>query len=187
MDEHDLIERARNGDRRAERRLFDDHVDRIYRLAYRMTGRPSLAEECTQEAFVRAFDRLGQFREDAAFGTWLHSIAVSVVHTRMRREKRIGEREQSLEDGPTLSLDAPDPEPDLRRDLERAIDGLEEGRRTVFVMHEIEGYTHAEISDALGVAEGTSKARLSRARRELREHLSHHWSARDAAGCEGRG
>lgn len=182
MDEHDLIERARHGDRRAERRLFDEHVDRVYRLAFRMTGRAALAEECTQEAFVRAFDRLDQFREEAAFGTWLHSIAVSVIHTEMRREKRMNDREQPLDAGPAHSLDPRAPQPDLRRDLERAIEGLGEGQRTVFVMHEIEGFTHREIAEALGVAEGTSKARLSRAREELRGELSHHWTGQRASG-----
>lgn len=184
MDEHELIERAREGDRRAERTLFDEHVDRVYRLAHRMTGRAGLAEECTQEAFVRAFDRLDQFRGDAAFSTWLHAIAVSVIHTKMRREKRLGDREEPLDGGRPLSLDPPDPQPDLRRDLERAVDGLDDGQRTVFVMHEIEGFTHREIADVLDVAEGTSKARLSRAREELRRELAHHWSGRQASGCE---
>ena len=172
MDERRLIERVLQGDPAAERELYDAHVERVYRLAYRMAGDADLAQEFTQETFIRAFGRLGSFRGDASLGTWIHSIAVSVVLNGLRKVKRTRGRETELDDAPQLSVGPPILEPTLRQRLRRAIDALSDRYRMVFVMHDIEGYTHEEIGTALEVATGTSKAMLFRARAKLREQLA---------------
>jgi len=167
-----LIRRAKEGDPTAERQLYDAHVDRIFRLTYRMTGDDELAQEFTQQTFIRAFDKLGQFRGDAALSTWLHSIAVSVVYNGMRKVKRSRERHVDLAEMRNLGENPGGVEPDLKKRLAAAIDELPKGYRTVFIMHDIEGYKHHEIAAALGVQTGTSKAQLSRAREKLREALA---------------
>ena len=167
-----LIERARSGDAGAFRQLYDAHVDRVYRLAYRMCGEDDMARDMTQETFIRVHQRLGQFRGDSAFSTWLHAIAVSVTLNGLRKAKRIQGREEALDDVAPIAATAPArAEPDLRERLGAAIAALPEIYRSVFVMHDLEGYNHMEIATALEVAEGTSKARLSRARSRLREAL----------------
>ncbi|MBC7790077.1 MAG: sigma-70 family RNA polymerase sigma factor [Anaerolineae bacterium] len=172
MDERQLIARVLAGEAAAERALYDAHVDRIYRLAYRLAGDDDLAREFTQDTFIRAFQRLGDFRGQSAFSTWLHSIAVSVSLNGLRKSKRIRLREVELEEAGTVGVATRHAEPDLKIKLKLAIDALSEGYRTVFVMHDIEGYTHEEIGAALGVETGTSKANLSRARAKLRVALA---------------
>lgn len=165
------MERAGEGDQRAFRTLYEMNVDRIYRLAYRMAGEESLAMDFTQEAFVRAWNRLDQFRGDAAFSTWLHSITVSVALNGLRKVDRHRKRERSLEDAAPVAAVNRTAEPGVRERIEEAVDGLPEIYRTVFLMHDLEGFSHGEIAKVLGVAEGTSKARLSRARSKLRDAL----------------
>ena len=160
------------GDPMAERALYDQHVGRVYRMAYRMTADHATAEDLTQEVFVRAFDRLGSFERRARFSTWLHRIALHTVVDGMRRTRRIRVHEQPHEALASLDKGRLDPDRTLRIALHAAIDGLTDAMRTVLVMHDIEGYTHAEIATALGVEEGTSKARLSRARAHLRSVLA---------------
>jgi RNA polymerase sigma-70 factor (ECF subfamily) len=172
VDETDLIARLRAADPRAQRAFYDAHVDRIYRLAYRLTGDDELARDFTQEAFIRAFSRIEQFRGDAAIGTWLHAIAARVVMNGMRRVNRFRRREVALDEAGATAGPARSAEPDLRQRLHRAIDALPEKYRVVFVMHDVEGYTHEEIGGALGMPPGTSKAQLSRARARLRESLA---------------
>ncbi len=171
MDERELIARVRTGDGAAERVLYDAHVDRVYRLAYRLAGDDELAREFTQDTFVRAFERLGSFRGEAKLSTWLHAIATSVVLNGLRKVKRL-RRETDLEDAGGVAVGRRDAEPDLKQRLARAIDDLPEGYRAVFVMHDVEGYTHEEIGNALDIETGTSKAQLSRARAKLREALA---------------
>jgi RNA polymerase sigma-70 factor (ECF subfamily) len=172
LNETQLIERVRAGDPTAFRALYDTNVDRIYRLTYRMCGEDDLARDFTQEAFLRAYQRMDQFRGDAAFSTWLHSIAVSVTLNGLRKLDRHRKRERALEDAAPLADGRPPPaDPDLKERLAEAIDELPDIYRTVFLMHDLEGYNHADIASALDVAEGTSKARLSRARARLRERL----------------
>jgi RNA polymerase sigma-70 factor (ECF subfamily) len=177
MDERALIQRVLAGDVGAERALYDAHVDRVYRLAFRFAGRDDLAQDFTQDAFIRAFERLHEFRGDSSFATWLHTIAVSVAMNGMRKVKRFRQRELELDE----VMDAPatgrrEAEPDLKRRLAAAIDALPDGYRTVFLLHDVEGYTHEEIAETLGVASGTSKTQLFRARAKLRDAL------RDFAG-----
>ena len=170
--ERTLVERAQGGDASAQRALYDAHVDRIYRLAYRMTGLEHLARELTQDTFVRGFAGLKGFRGDAAFGTWLHTIAVSVTLNELKRRKRATAREAPLEEALTMSNSAPISDPILRARLMQAVDALPEGCRAVFMMHDAEGFTHEEIASALGVTAGTSKAQLSRGRAKLRVALA---------------
>lgn len=172
MDERELIAQVRAGDGAAERALYDAHVDRVYRLAYRLAGDDELAREFTQDTFVRAFERLGSFRGEAKLSTWLHAIATSVALNGLRKAKRFRARETDLDDAAAISGSRRAAEPDLKRRLAQAIDGLPTGYRTVFVMHDVEGFTHEEIGATLGIEAGTSKAQLSRARAKLRATLA---------------
>jgi len=172
VDERELIARVRAGDPSAERTLYDAHVDRVYRVAYRLAGDDELAREFTQETFIRAFARLDGFRGESALSTWLHSIAMSVALNGLRKMKRFRRREADLEEADAVATTRRESEPDLKRRLAHAIDELPEGYRTVFLLHDVEGYTHEEIAAALDVETGTSKAQLSRARAKLRETLA---------------
>jgi len=172
VEERRLIERVLAGDPAAERALYDAHVDRVYRLCYRLAdGDVDLAQDFTQETFLRAFDRLAGFRHASALSTWLHAIAVSVSLNGMRRHRRRRERETGLE-GAEAMQEKPTAEPDLKDRLKAAIARLPEPYRVVFVMYDVEGYTHEEIGQVLAMPTGTSKARLSRARARLREELA---------------
>jgi len=173
VDERQLIERAVAGDPVAERALYEQHVGRVYRMACRMTGNETLAEDFTQEVFVRAFDRLADFRFGSRFSTWLHTITMTTVLNGLRKTRKIDEREPGHEDLAAFDRGVEDPDTTLRLSLHSAIDQLNDGQRAVFVMHDLEGFTHAEIGEALGIEEGSSKARLSRARAFLRELLVH--------------
>ena len=177
LDKHDEtdVERAARGDRQAFERLYRLHVDRIYSLCTRMVGDRTRAEELTQDAFVRAWEKLAQFRGESAFGTWLHRLAVTeVLNDRQTEGRRRGRQDDSVEDVDTVahgSVRAEVP-PGLSIDLERAIAGLPPGARKVFVLHDVEGYTHDEIGEILGVTAGGCKAQLHRARLLLREALN---------------
>lgn len=180
MLERELIARAASGDPEAQRALYEAHVDRVYRLAFRLAGDDDLARDFTQDAFIRAFQRLGDFRGDSAFGTWLHAITVSVSLNGLRKVKRIRTRETGLDQAESLGSTPRRADPDLRQRLTAAIDALPTGYRTVFLMHDVEGFTHEEIGEALGIQTGTSKAQLFRARGRLREALADFagaWSA----------
>jgi RNA polymerase sigma-70 factor, ECF subfamily len=172
VDERQLIAAAVAGEVTAQRMLYDQHVDRVYRLAFRLAGEDELARDFTQETFIRAFQRLKDFRSDSSFGTWIHTIATSVSLNGLRKVKKFRTRESSLDDALTVGAVTRRAEPDLKERLRQAIDNLPEGYRTVFVMHDVEGYTHEEIATALGVQPGTSKAQLFRARAKLREALA---------------
>ena len=172
MTDADLIAGIRNGDPTAERALYDRHVDRIYRLAHRMTGDETLASDFTQDAFVRAFAQIGAFRGDASLATWLHAIAVNVILNGLKKLRRIRSREEGVDELPDVQVAPREAEPDLKRRLHAAIAALPDGYRMVFVMHDVEGYTHEEIGTALGIQPGTSKAQLFRARGKLREALA---------------
>jgi len=166
------VRAAREGDRAAFEGLYREHVGRVYGLCLRMTGNAHEAEALAQETFVRAWQRLGDFRGESAFGTWLHHVAVSVVLTSRRATLRRLRRVETTDD--LARVDGPDPvrsAPDARVDLERAIAHLPEGARLVFVLFDVEGYSHAEIAQTLGIAQNTSKAQLHRARGLLQEWL----------------
>ena len=169
LNEAEVIAAARRGEERAFQGLYVSNVDRVFRVIFRMVGEESFASDLTQETFIRAFERLDQFRGEATFSNWLHRIAVSVALRRLKAKRESVGYELVEESEPAMQVTPP--EPDLQRRLHVAIDELSEVYRTVFLMHDLEGYTHGEIAEALGVAVGTSKARLSRARAKLRELL----------------
>jgi RNA polymerase sigma-70 factor (ECF subfamily) len=172
VDEELLVARVKRGDAAAERQLYDSHVDRMYRLAYRMTGDDDQAQEFTQETFIRAFERIDQFRGESAFGTWLNSIGTSVIYNGLRKVTRFRQREYEYDEVGAIAGSERQAEPDLKERLTLAIDDLPVKYRMVFVMHDVEGYTHEEIGSALNMPVGTSKAQLSRARARLRESLA---------------
>jgi RNA polymerase sigma-70 factor (ECF subfamily) len=170
----DLVARAQAGDQTAFRDLYRQHAGRVYALCLRLTGDARDAEERTQDVFVRVWDKLRSFRGESAFSSWMHRLAVNVVLNERRTTGRRERRVMSAED-PDNVLGAQRAAPlhaaGLSIDLERAIAELPDGAREVFVLFDIEGYGHAEIAQLTGVAEGTSKAQLFRARRLLREKL----------------
>ena len=168
-DEKAWVARARTGDASAFEKLYRTSVDRVYGLCLRMTGNVSEAEDCVQEAFIQAWNKLDKFRGDAAFGTWMHRVAVNVVLGRMRKSKREQDRIRAASDIAPVTETIPD-DGELR-DLEQAINKLPSGARHVFVLHAVYGYSHGETGDMLGIAEGTSKAQLNRARRLLTQQL----------------
>ncbi len=169
-DEAALVARAQRGSGRAFEALYRAHVDRVYGLCLRMTGNVGEAEDCTQEAFIQAWNKLDRFRGDSAFGTWMHRIAVNAVLGRIRKAKRERDRIQAATE--ITSSPASIGDSGELRDLSDAIDRLPEGARHVFVLNAVYGYSHEESSDMLGIAVGTTKAQLHRARRLLAQQLT---------------
>lgn len=167
----DLVARVLAGDRVAGRAVYDIHAPTLHRLALRLTRDPDLAQDCVQDAFVRAFANLHTYRGDAALGTWLYRVTLSVTLNAMRKRSRWWRRSAELGDAEPMAAESREGDPELRDRLHAAIDALPEIYRTVVVLHDIEDRTHAEIADALGVPVGTCKARLSVARAKLRATL----------------
>jgi RNA polymerase sigma-70 factor (ECF subfamily) len=171
----DLVARAQAGDQTAFRDLYRQHAGRVYALCLRLTGNAGDAEDRTQDVFVRLWDKLRSFRGDSAFSSWLHRLAVNVVlnerRTTGRRERRVMPAEDPDNVVGAQHAAPPQNSAGLSIDLERAIAELPNGAREVFVLYDVEGYGHADIAALVGIAEGTSKAQLFRARRLLREKL----------------
>lgn len=164
------VTRAAGGDVPAFERLYREHVGRIHGLARRMAG-PEEAAELTQDVFVRAWEKLGTFRGEAAFGTWLYRLAINVILA--YRSKRTLHRSRFLDAESVLeNLPARSSSRDLSLDFETAIAHLPEGARQIFVLHDVEGYKHEEIAKMLSVTSGTTKAQLHRARMILRKALN---------------
>ena len=168
--ESDLVARAIAGDRVAARAIYDAHAPVVFRLAFRIVG-PDFAEECTQDVFVRAFQRLAMFRGDSTLRTWLHTITVSVALNLKRRERRRSTH-MSLDFVPDIEAPLAEADPLLTQRLNRALDSLPDELRAVVILYLVQGHTHPEIAAMLDIPEGTSKARLSRARARLREELA---------------
>jgi len=173
--EAELVRRAQAGDRIAFEQLYRDNVGRVYALCFRMAGTAELAEELAQDVFVRAWQKLGSFRGESAFSSWLHPLTVNVALSERRSRRRRVARVMTTDDltaferpGPSAPFDSPA----AGFDLERALATLPPGARAVFVLHDVEGYKHQEIAELTGVATGTSKAQLHRARKLLREALT---------------
>ena len=164
-----LVHRARSGDRRAFERLYREHAGRVYGLCLRMTRDTQLAEDCTQDTFINAWRALGKFETRSSLSTWLHRIAVNVSLAERRKTGPV-EPSPEEEEGAIASewtLETP-VEVD---EIESAIAGLPEGARDALVLHALYGYSHGEAAQMLGIAEGTCKAQLHRARALLRERL----------------
>ena len=165
-----LLRRARQGEVGAFEGLYRRHVARVYALCRRLAGEAVLAEDLTQETFVRAWQGLASFRGESAFSTWLHRVAVNVVLAHLRRSaSRPAWVDLDEATGVETILQF---RPGETLDLERAVARLPLRARTVLVLHDVEGYRHDEIATLAGMAVGTSKAQLHRARRLLREALS---------------
>lgn len=167
LDEASLVRRARSNDFAAYEALYRIHVGRVLALATRLLNDRDMAEDMTQEAFIQAWKNLSRFRGDSAFGSWLYRITTNTVISYLRKQKHF-----------VNSLDVDDMELEYRETqdeqigLEAAIATLPDGARTVFVLYSLEGYTHEEISKLLGIAPGSSKAQLHRARQLLKAQLS---------------
>jgi len=169
-DEADWIARAQRSDARAFESLYRMHIDKVYGICLRMTGIVAEAEDCAQETFIQAWNKLDRFRGDSAFATWLHRIAVNAVLGRMRKSKREQDRIQIATEVSASAASAAADTGELR-DLSDAVDRLPQGARHVFVLYAVYGYSHNEASKMLGIAPGTSKAQLHRARRLLAQQL----------------
>lgn len=167
-----LVEQARHGDVKSFETLYRRHVGRVYAVCLRLAGERQAAEECTQDAFVQAWEALAGFRGDSAFGSWLYRIAVNVVlarhRSRIRRAAWVDTTGQDLLE----QVPAPGEPVDLAMDLDRAIASLPDGARHIFVLHDVEGHRHEDIARSTGLAVGTCKAQLHRARKLLRQRLN---------------
>lgn len=159
---------ARRGDRDAFERLYRQHVGRIRGLACRMVGR-DLADDLTQDVFVRAWEKLGTYRAESQFGTWLYRLAVNVIVEDRRRFAR--RPRQEADEDLVSGLSVPPADNVNAVDLAAAVDRLPDGARQIFVLHDVEGYKHREIGKLIGISSGTSKGQLHRARMMLRRYL----------------
>jgi RNA polymerase sigma-70 factor, ECF subfamily len=165
-----LVQRACAGDTRAFERLYREHAGRVYGLCLRMTRDAQLAEDCTQDTFINAWRALPKFETRSSLGTWLHRIAVNVSLARRRKTPPVEPLAEEAEDGmpEEWTLETP-----LEvEEIETAIGDLPDGARDALVLHALYGYSHGEAARMLGIAEGTCKAQLHRARKLLRERLA---------------
>ncbi len=170
--ERRLVRDAQNGDLLAFERLYRENVRKVFGLCLRMSQDASLAEELTQEVFVKAWRKLSTFRGESAFSSWLYPMAVNVALSERRSRRRRDARIVPVEEPERMEKTPGAPRPEAGFDLERALATLPPGARSVFVLHDVEGRTHEEIAALLNLAAGTSKAQLHRARRLLREALA---------------
>ena len=161
----DVVRRAQHGDVEAFESVYRAHFPQIYALCRRMIGDESEARDLVQDVFVRAWQRLPTFRGQSALGTWLHRLAVNVVLEQLRSAKRDVAR--FIDESDNDALPARSASPETRMDIDRAVAQLPAGARTVFVLHDIHGYSHDEIAQMTGIAAGTARAQLFRARRAL--------------------
>ncbi|MDZ7780186.1 MAG: sigma-70 family RNA polymerase sigma factor [Gemmatimonadota bacterium] len=168
--EEDDVRRAVEGDTRAFERLYRAHVGRVYALALRLIGE-EWAEDLTQEVFIRAWRKLGTFAGRARFGTWLHRLAVNLIITRRNTLRGRQAKHGGGDEVVALAAEPRPGHPGARLDLEAAMRTLPARAREVFVLYDVEGYTHEEISELMGVSVGTSKSQLHRARMLMREYL----------------
>jgi len=180
LSEAEAIQRAQQGDAEAFERIYRLHNRRVYALCLRMVGNTAEAEDLTQEAFLQLFRKIGTFRGESAFSTWLHRLAVNVVLMRLRKKTLAA---TSLDEATEPDEDAGGPRkdiggPDLRLsgsvdrvNLERAVEQLPPGYRSIFVLHDVQGYEHNEIAVIMNCSIGNSKSQLHKARMRLRELL----------------
>lgn len=166
-----VILRAQRGDVDAFEQIYREHVARVHALCLRLAGDRGRAEELTQDVFVQAWRSLGSFRGGGAFATWLHRIAVNAFLGQARGTRRREARVINVETPASYERPVRGGDPEARIDLERAIAALPPGARTALVLHEIEGYRHEEIARLTGVAVGTVRAQLHRARQLLMKRL----------------
>ena len=171
-----LVDRCRAGDLAAFEEIYRAHAGRLYSVAYRMLGNPTDAEDLLQEIFLSAHRKLDGFRGESALGTWLYRLATNQCLDYLRsRAAKTNQVTDALDDEPSLSDARSRGIADrtvAKMDLERAIARLPEGARAAFVLHDVQGLEHREVAEALGIAEGTSKSQVHKARLRLRAFLS---------------
>jgi RNA polymerase sigma-70 factor (ECF subfamily) len=180
--ERQLIRLAADGDARAIRALYDRYSPRVYAVVRRIAADDDLAQDYAQEAWIRAIRALPTFRGDARFSTWLHRIAVNAALQSLRKADARTKREAPATEEVPVAPEHADSL--LQKRLERALDQLPEGMREVLILHDVEGYTHEEIGDVLGVTSGTSKSQLFKARAKMRALLSGLSGAAQEHGAE---
>jgi RNA polymerase sigma-70 factor (ECF subfamily) len=168
----DLVERCRAGDAEAFETLYRQHASRMYTLACRMAGSPDDGEDLLQEIFLQAHRKLASFKGDSAIGTWLYRLAVNHCLDYVRsRQAKMNKLTETLDGEHSFEPAARRDTPIARLDLERAIERLPEGCREAFVLHDVEGFDHKQVASLLGIAEGTSKSQVFKARMKLRGYL----------------
>ena len=179
FNEAEAIDKAKQGDAEAFQALYDKHKRRVYSLCLRMTANTAEAEDLTQEAFLQLYRKIATFRGESAFSTWLHRLSVNVVLMHLRKK---GLPVVSLEET-TQSGEEDTPKKDFgaedvslagsidRLQLQKAVDSLPPGYRSIFVLHDVEGYEHNEIATIVGCSIGNSKSQLHKARMKLRDLL----------------
>jgi RNA polymerase sigma-70 factor, ECF subfamily len=170
VSEAQVIRRACLGDGRAVRELYDRYAPRVYAVVRRIAGDDDLAQDYAQEAWIRAIRALPTFRGDSRFSTWLHRIAVNSALQAVRKAETRTRREAPMPEAVAVAPSIGDAL--LEQRLEWAMDRLPDGMRQVLILHDVEGYTHEEIGDVLGVTSGTSKSQLFKARSRMREMLA---------------
>jgi RNA polymerase sigma-70 factor, ECF subfamily len=166
------IQRAIEGDERALRALWSQHAPHIDAVVRRLAGDPDLAEDIAQEVWIQIFRALPSYRGESQFGTWAHRIAVNRTLNALRRTRRLTKIETDM-DEETVSVEHGGDRSILRSVIDAATAKLSPGARTVFLMHDVEGYTHEEIATELGITPGGSKSQLFKARAKLRRLLAH--------------
>ncbi len=167
----DLIAQAKDGSRSAFEQIYRIHVGRVYGVCLRILGDSSRAEDVTQQVFIRTWAKLESFRGDSSFGSWLHRVAVNVALNELKASVSMKNSDAFLSDLQAQSTYRESHSQEVQIDLEAAIAALPPGARTVFVLHEIEGFNYRDIAAELGLAHGTCRAQVSRARKLLREAL----------------
>ena len=170
--DHLLIRRAIDGDERALRQLWSQYSPHIDAVIRRLAGDPDLAADIAQEVWMQIFRALGSFRGEAQFGTWAHRIAVNRTLNALRRIRRLAKAEVEITDD-TATVDLDGERGFLAASIEQAAAQLPDGARTVFILHDVEGYTHEDIAQQLGITAGASKSQLFKARVKLRRLLAH--------------
>lgn len=170
--DHALIRRAIDGDERALRQLWSQYSPHIDAVVRRLVGDPDLAADVAQEVWIQIFRALPSYRGEAQFGTWAHRIAVNRTLNALRRARRIGEQEVEIDDD-VAAVEVDSDRAFLAASIESAMARLPGGARTVFVLHDVEGYTHEDIARELGITAGASKSQLFKARAKLRRLLAH--------------
>lgn len=166
------VVRAQNGDTAAYEELYHENVGRVYALCLRMTHNKTQAEDLTQEAFIRAWQKLKSFKGESLFSTWLHRLTANHVLNTIKRQQMRSKNEIQVDDLSNVERSKGFNSVGTSLDIEHAIYKLPEQARQVFILYQIEGYKHTEIAEMLGLATGTTKAQLHRARKILREVLA---------------
>ncbi len=182
MTEAQLIRKACHGDGSAVRALYERYAPRVYAVVRRIAGDDELAHDYAQDAWIRAIRALPTFRGDARFSTWLHRIAVNSALQALRKAETRAKREAPISHDLAVAPGMGDTL--LQQRLERAMDRLPEGMRRVLILHDVEGYTHEEIGELVGITSGTSKSQLFKARAKMRDMLTDVRASEEEGGVE---